>query len=159
MENSNSNVLSIANYVFTTEKNMSHKKLQKLCFYISSFSLALTHIDLINDDFEAWTHGPVCKKLFEVCKTDVKNILKYKTNTINENDKELIDIVLKIYGSYTGEELEILTTSEEPWNEARCGLEYWEMSNNKIDKSTMEAYYFQKIKAELKKEYVKKRGN
>lgn len=52
---------------FLLKKNMSNKKIQKLCYYAEAWSLALLNQDIAqNSDFEAWVHGPVSKVLYKV---------------------------------------------------------------------------------------------
>ena len=44
---------------------MSHKKLQKLCYYAVAWHYALYDSQLVeNDEFEAWIHGPVSPSLW-----------------------------------------------------------------------------------------------
>jgi uncharacterized phage-associated protein len=44
---------------FLCKESMTHKKLQKLCYYAQAWNLALHNSELFEDRFEAWVHGPV----------------------------------------------------------------------------------------------------
>ena len=50
---------------FLSKSIMTHKKLQKLCYYAQAWSLALNDYKLVNTDFQAWIHGPVSYPLYE----------------------------------------------------------------------------------------------
>src|SRR3990167_4770105 len=58
----------LANYVLMKQGQMSHLKLQKLLYYIQAYHLANLEAKIIADDFEAWVHGPVSRKLFDKVK-------------------------------------------------------------------------------------------
>jgi len=52
-------VYDLANW-FLNKSRMSHKKLQKLCYYAVAWHYTLYDSKLVLDDeFEAWVHGPV----------------------------------------------------------------------------------------------------
>ena len=53
----------LSNYILKHYGPMSHLKLQKLLYYCDAYSLAYFDNPLIEDDFEAWVHGPVCRRL------------------------------------------------------------------------------------------------
>ena len=123
--------------------NMTHKKLQKLCYYIQAWSLAVFGRRFMDCEFEAWVHGPVCKELYNVCKTDINAVFALQEDefVFDQEQNEFMDLVLRLYGDRTGNELELLTHSEDPWLEARGNLKYWVTSNNVICDDTMATYY------------------
>ncbi|MHA1540324.1 MAG: Panacea domain-containing protein [Alphaproteobacteria bacterium] len=43
-------------------------KLQKLCYYSQALSLSKNSKKLFNENFEAWSNGPVCRELFNLHK-------------------------------------------------------------------------------------------
>lgn len=129
---------------FLTYGEMTHKKLQKLCYYAQAWNLALYKSRLFNSGFEAWVHGPVCKELYEQYKGFGWNAIpltKERPTNIDEPTLDMIDVVYETYGDFSGDELEMLTHAEEPWKKARLGLEEWEPSNNIIDETIMGNYY------------------
>ncbi|CEO36540.1 putative zinc finger/helix-turn-helix protein [[Clostridium] sordellii] len=106
---------------------MTHKKLQKLCYYAYSWYLVKYKTPLINNKFEAWRHGPVCDDLYQRYK-DYGNRPICSSNDIPINvkkNKEVLDFINKIYeiyGKYDADKLEKLTHSEDPWKLTRIGL-------------------------------------
>ncbi|MDR2605191.1 MAG: DUF4065 domain-containing protein [Desulfovibrio sp.] len=58
----------VAKYFIATadpETGISNLSLQKLCAYAQAVSLALGEGTLFTDEIEAWTHGPVIKRLYD----------------------------------------------------------------------------------------------
>ena len=55
----------VAEYILFKYGPMSHLKLQKLLYFVQGYHLAYFGKPLFEDDFEAWVHGPVSRKLFE----------------------------------------------------------------------------------------------
>ena len=53
---------------FLSFEPMTNKKLQKLCYYAKAWHLSLCDENIINEDFEAWIHGPVCPQLYQTYK-------------------------------------------------------------------------------------------
>lgn len=136
-------VLDVAK-AFLSIESMTHKKLQKLCYYAQAWHLALYNRRLIKEQFEAWIHGPVCPELYAEYKNyGWETIPKEQVLPENITDEimEFINIVYSTYGGFDGDELEALTHLELPWREARKGLEEWEPSNNIISEETMKRYY------------------
>lgn len=50
-------------------ESMTHKKLQKLCYYVQALHLAIYGEPLIDTYFEAWVHGPVAPELYNEYKS------------------------------------------------------------------------------------------
>ena len=59
----NYTVLDVAQW-FLAKEPMTHKKLQKLCYYAQAWHLALLNEPLFNENVEAWIHGPVIPALY-----------------------------------------------------------------------------------------------
>lgn len=152
--------LILANYILKYYGPMSHLKLQKLLYYTEAYHLAYFECPVLNEEFEAWVHGPVCKPVYSSLKDssilhtemifdsskdadpdkDVKSIL---TSSQIEN----IDFFLKQLSSWTGLELEAATHREFPWIEARMGIPASRPCSNLIKKNTMKEFYFAEIRA------------
>ncbi|MEH7157488.1 Panacea domain-containing protein [Neobacillus drentensis] len=131
---------------FLTFDTMSHKKLQKLCYYAYSWYLALYGEKLFNEHFEAWIHGPVSPVLYsEFKKHGWKEIPRTNSvsDEINNNDAaiELINEVYRSYGDLSGDELEYLTHQEDPWLMARGDLPEFIPSNQRIDDRVIIDFY------------------
>ncbi|MEO6286812.1 MAG: type II toxin-antitoxin system antitoxin SocA domain-containing protein [Dyadobacter sp.] len=138
---------------------MSHLKLQKLLYYTQAYHLAYFKNPLIDDDFEAWVHGPVSRKVFDLLKD--KSLLyvdlKYTAEENNQSPVEhvqssltreqfdWVNYVLGEFSTLTGPELEALTHSEAPWIDARKGFGPADRCNNIISKPAMAEYYRQQL--------------
>ena len=60
------NVRDIANW-FLSHDSMTHKKVQKLCYYAQAWYCALYDgSPLFSDEIQAWVHGP-CNPLIISC--------------------------------------------------------------------------------------------
>ncbi len=136
-------VFEIADW-FLAKSEMTHKKLQKLCYYAQAWCYALKGFRLEDTDFQAWVHGPVSPALWEKFKSfgfDSIRITGNYENTISPEDEKLLDDVWDTYGDETGNALEALTHRELPWRQARKGYEPGERCTIIISPETMASYY------------------
>ena len=130
---------------FLNKESMTHKKLQKLCYYAVAWGYALMHKKIVeHDEFQAWIHGPVSQELYKKYKDNGWNNIK--NTEINKPDfpndiEELLESVWVTYGKKGGNELEALSHSERPWKEARIGLDTNDRSCKEIDVKVMEEFY------------------
>lgn len=145
---------AVADYFLTknipgTDYEITHLKLQKLVYYAEALYLAVRKDSppLIDEDFEAWVHGPVCKELYNEYRGYGYRPLPViredeVTDSFSKDIKEILDAVWLLYGKYDGKALEDKTHNEEPWLDARGNDIYdYDRSNNKIDKSKMRSFY------------------
>lgn len=136
-------VYDVANWFLSKEK-MTHKKLQKLCYYAQAWSYALKDKPLIDAEFQAWVHGPVCPQLYEQYKGSGMMDLTADPRShfdFSSNEEELLESVWETYGSLTGNALEVLTHSEPPWRNARAGCAENQICQNVISSEDMKRYY------------------
>ena len=122
---------------------MTHKKLQKLCYYAKAWYLALYDCNIIRENFQAWVHGAVQPTLYQYYKRYGFDIIPRNQSTPGIPE-EFISFSHQIYDSYgdlDGNELEELNHQEKPWIEAREGCAPWERCNNTISENTMKEYY------------------
>jgi len=143
----------LAAYILQKCGSMSHLKLQKLAFYVQAYHLAYFNADLISDEFEAWVHGPVSRKLYESLNmenalySDV--ILEKKNDSLdtvfNElliNDQlQLINDVIEELSPLTTFQLENMVHSEMPWKTARLGYSSADKCHIIIDKEIVRTFY------------------
>lgn len=140
------NVMSVAKYILSKE-SMSHKKLQKICYYSQAWSLVLLNGHrLIDEDFQAWVHGPVCPQLYSYYADYGWSLIPQteyvaSESSLSSKEIEVIDAVWDVYGKYSADELEYLTHHEEPWQKQRVGLLDYKPSTNTISVSDMKSYY------------------
>jgi len=136
-------IFEIANW-FLSKEIMAHKKLQKLCYYAQAWFITLKDIRLSDAVFEAWVHGPVSPALYERFKQygylTIRIVDDY-IPVIMEEDAELLESVWQTYGEYTGNALEALSHSEQPWIIARSGYAPNERCSVPISLESMKDYY------------------
>lgn len=118
-------------------------KLQKLAYYCQAWSLVWDEQPLFKEKIVAWANGPVVKELYERHKGMfyVDKLKGGSSEHLSPNQKDTIDHVLKAYGNKTAQWLSDLTHLEDPWIEARQGLQPGERGRAEIKLSTMYEYY------------------
>lgn len=130
-------------HAFLCIDSMTHKKLQKLCYYAKAWYLAINDTNLISEQFEAWVHGAVQPELYQEYKIYGFGYIPLYRN-IWGIPEEFLSFAREIYDSYgdlDGDELEQLNHSEMPWRRARNNLKPWQGSNNIIDENDMKTFY------------------
>ena len=152
MYNNTLSVFDVANW-FLKKEPMTHKKLQKLCYYAQAWNQALNGKNMFNGDFEAWVHGPVNRTLWDRLKYLGYNNVPPNTfsscaKKLSEQDESILESVWNTYGRFSGFDLERLTHQERPWIEARDGVGEFEPTNNTISPATMREYYNSLISGE-----------
>lgn len=124
------------------DADMTHKKLQKLCYYAYAWNLALRDEILFEEKFQAWVHGPVSPELYqEYRRYGWEPIPAVERPAFEQPVSELLEVVYNTYGAFTGDELEALTHTEEPWLEARGNLAPHEPSRDFLSDDTIREYY------------------
>ena len=106
-------------------------KLHKLMYFLQRQSYAITGKFIIEEDFEAWIHGPVLPTLrywFE------KNTIIEKPKGFTEEDIYIIDNTIYEYGSYETWYLRNLSHLEQSWINARKNLNENDQSSEKLKK-------------------------
>jgi uncharacterized phage-associated protein len=145
--------LSLSHYILSFVPS-SQLKLQKLVYYTEGWHLAYFEHPLIDEDFEAWVHGPAVRSLWDYYKDkgnyfhewrikpeSAERIRDYFRKLLQPEQLELIADVLKEYGDKSAYHLEALSHAELPWREARKGYSQSERSETVISKETMKKYY------------------
>jgi cdsE len=150
MSNSKVSILDVASW-FLSKEAMTHKKLQKLCYYVQAWGLALYNKELIDSEFQAWVHGPVSRELYNKYKSngweDIPKLKSFQPSNTqffsDEKNLHLLDSVWFTYGNKSGNELEALTHQEEPWINARKKAEVKENEpcNEIILSDDMKVFY------------------
>ncbi len=65
----------------------------------------------------------------------------FDESTLPDDVIEVLEAVYNTYGEFTGDQLESLTRSEEPWIKTREDLNPWETCNKPISREVMRSYY------------------
>ena len=136
-------IFEVANW-FLSKSEMTHKKLQKLCYYAQAWNYAIRGDRLIDSDFQAWVHGPVSPALYERFKEfgsdAIKLVGEYECK-IKEEDIAFLEDIWETYGDLTGNALEALSHRELPWILARNGYTPDERCSVVISPESMASYY------------------
>jgi len=139
-------VIDVANYILEISREdsedgeyelISHMKLQKLVYFCQGYFLALQGKPLFPDPIEAWTHGPVCPKLYHILKGYGSSPITANVDPskiiLTENEKHLIGMVYDAYGQYSASRLRKITHEKGPWKTS--------LANTLIPQETMIEYF------------------
>lgn len=144
-------VFDIAHWLLANGTEITNKKLQKLVYYVYAWYIALNNESKDNITqiffparFEAWVHGAVEPRLYdEYKKYGSGYIPKYNGYLPNftEDELDILNQVLEVYGKYNGNDLESICHQEAPWRNARRGLSAYEPSHEIISDADMYECY------------------
>lgn len=144
--------------------SVSPLKLQKILYYQQAWHMVRfgRENQLFKEIPQAWVNGPVYPPIYSIYKDLVPGMcehLKFEHFSVNENDAsaeatlllqrmglteeevDLTDNVIMLYGSRSQNQLVLMTHSEKPWSEKRNGLKPYEYSSSEISLDTMYDYY------------------
>ncbi|MDR2019490.1 MAG: DUF4065 domain-containing protein [Treponema sp.] len=129
-------VIDVATYILELSKQdtedgeyelISHMKLQKLVYYCQGFHLALYDSLFFPEAIEAWTHGPVCPRLYHALKaygaSPIAAITDPDKINLSSREKALVAMVYDNYGQYSAARLREMTHKEGPWNKTWEGCQ------------------------------------
>lgn len=148
----NPNVFDVADW-FLKKSPISPKRLQKLVYYTQAWGFALFDKSFMGDNndsdnaqFEAWAHGPVNHDLYSKYKEYGWNLIETPENdgfNFDSSQQDLLESIWETYGSYSPNEIENLTHSENPWINARkrSNAKDGESCNELITPEDMREYY------------------
>jgi uncharacterized phage-associated protein len=118
-------------------------KLQKLLYYAQGWHLAITDRPLFLDELEAWRDGPVVKSVFRRHQGR-RLVSDWRTGVpgqLDDQTRQLVELVCACYGHMAGDDLSKLTHSEQPWRHARRGLAADAWSREPITHSALKRYF------------------
>ncbi len=132
----------IIGYFAANDQGINNVKLQKLLYYVQGWHLALHGKPLFWDRIEAWVHGPVVPSVFQEYKSFRWSPLK-ATGSYEPAPKVKahIDEIMWAYADFSSWDLERLTHSEAPWQDARGSLPPDISSKIEISHEAMKAYF------------------
>ena len=141
-------IFDAAYYILNEIGWTTFMNIQRLCYYAQAWSLAWDNDALFEEDFEAWSSGPVCPELYNIF--DLPKDLNVNTNkpkpyisgySFSKDEKETLDVIIKVYSNKEPHWLSELIRKERPWLETRGDLPLKESSNTIISKEMMLEYY------------------
>ena len=116
---------------------VSNLKLQKLLYYVQAASLLRRNEVLFSDDIVAWRYGPVVKIVYNIYKYYSRDDINERTgqdhSNIDEESREIIDLVLEKKAKCSAIDLVEATHNEQPWIETNL--------NDVIPISTIREYF------------------
>lgn len=149
MKNRYTKVESVTEYILvwcaSRSTSVSPKKLQKLLFLSYSFYLVFMNDNkddinnrLFTNEFEAWAHGPVYPHIYRKFKKyGMNNIfiddIKYDHILLSEDEKEIINIVLKEFSVYKAYQLENFTHNLGCWLKKHNDYGYFDICTERIE--------------------------
>lgn len=99
---------------------------------------------LFEQEFQAWTNGPVCPALYYAHKglfSVTSDSIKGNPDELTEDEKDSINVVLEDYGDMEPYALRELSHKEDPWKNARGGLPEGATCETVIPVDAMGLYY------------------
>lgn len=135
-------IFEVARFFLSLE-SMTHLKLQKLCYYAQAWHLALFGRPLVEEEFQAWLHGPVAPALYVRYKEwGNYEILRYDGDlNIPIEERSFLFSIFRLYGMLTGKQLEERTHQEAPWKNARKGVSEGSYCQRPISQDDMREFY------------------
>lgn len=139
-------VFSVAKYILHKQGKMTLNRLNYLVYYSQAWTLAWDGTPLFSDRIEAWSNGAIIpvlykslRKKYNVTKKHINRI--HATPALTKQEKSNIKKVIKFYNKFKTYELFDIIWQENPWMEARSGLQPLEHGGKEITASSMLEYY------------------
>lgn len=122
-------VVDVSSYIILSSKlnnnGVSNLRLQKLLYYVQAEFLLEQGVGAFKEEIEAWDFGPVVPEVYHMYKMFGREDIVYplymfidSVDKIEQNDREIIDDVLKRSKNIPTMELVNMTLQEEPWKDA-----------------------------------------
>ena len=105
---------------------ITNLKLQKLLYYVQSYSLLLFNRRAFNEKITAWSYGPVVEEVYKEYKEGHANEITLEDENIediSEGLRKVIEMVITTYGGIEATELIDFTHEEEPWEKTKINAE------------------------------------
>lgn len=142
-------ILMVISYIFEQLREVTPLTLQKLLYFVQGLYYSRYRKPLFTDECQAWVHGPVYSEIYDMFRDfrydpidDPRfELLKGKSHKLDEEEKEVIDLVVNTFGMYGGKTLERITHKESPWRNARKGYLDNEASREEIPMEDIRDYY------------------
>jgi uncharacterized phage-associated protein len=139
-------VFDIAAFIIFQKHPLPTPRLHKLLYYCQAWSLVWDEEPLFEQPIEAWAGGPIIKELYDAYPGKYEmDLIDIPTlgnpNALTDTQKETVQAVLRYYGNKSAQWLRDLIVVEQPWLEARKGLDAREGCSREIPLSSMAAYY------------------
>jgi len=138
-------VFDVADYILKECGEIPAMKLQKLVYYSQAWSLVWDEAPLFDERIEAWANGPVVRSLYARHRQNYfarrAQVEDGDYTQLSKDQRETIDAVLEYYGGKSSQWLSDLTHMEDPWIQARKGLDPGDRGRNEITPAALAEYY------------------
>lgn len=137
-------VFDAAEYILRRHGEMSAMKLQKLVYYSQAWSLVWDDAPLFDEPIEAWVFGPVCPALYKKHKGHFsvrQGMFGGDPDALTENQRDTVNRVCDAYINLNAQQLSDMTHAEDPWKNARTGLNAADHGSEVISLESMMEYY------------------
>ena len=142
-------MLITISYIFEKTGEITPLALQKILYYIQGIFMVNYDRPLFSEECQAWLHGPVYEKVYDMFKSFKYNpiedkrfvIFRDRFRMLTDEEKEVIDLVLNTFGMYSGKTLERITHKEAPWVDAYDGDNLSGYTNEPITKEAIRDYF------------------
>lgn len=119
--------------------------LQKLLYFAQGFQKAFHSEFMFEEDCEAWSHGPVYRRIYEKYRNygylPIEEDRQNRYSHLSKEEREMLKAVAEYFGCYSGKVLERMTHEEEPWRNARRNTDEGASSSEVIQKESMTRYF------------------
>ena len=127
-------------------------KLAAVLYYCEAGSLAVFERALTDEALQAWDVGPMYPSLWAALghkgwndlEADALAALASQAAAGSAPDEEVLGLLEDVwcaYGEYSQAELDRMIRAEQPWKEARRGLQPWDLTRKPISRPLMASFY------------------
>lgn len=149
LELGDSKIEQIANYIITHLSGVTPLALEKLLAFSNGVNYALNGSQMIEDESQAWQHGPVYPKVYNRYKkygykpidNGIYSSHGCMLSKLSEEEIVAIDMVINTFGLYSPKTLEMISHAQTPWIEKREGYKDDEPGQDVIDEESIRNYY------------------
>lgn len=135
----------IIQYLLYKCEDITPLALQKVLYYAQGFYYAFEEQFLINEDCEAWVHGPVYRNVynryFSYHFDPIEKVEEFDDSVFLTSEKSILDSIIKNFCCYSGKILEKFTHMETPWIHTRQSLPFDATSERIISKDLIGKYF------------------
>ncbi len=127
-----------------SETGMTQIKLQRLVYFAQAWSLGTFNAPLFEEDFQAWSFGPILPSLNEIYSEHGRIVATIPVPgtviDMPEDKVEFIQSVWEQYGYLRDDELEE-SSKDDVWRNSRGGMKRTDKSDNIMPKEEIREYY------------------
>ena len=133
-------------------QTLTHMQIQKLIYFAHARMLSIHSEPLINQEFEAWSYGPVVPDLYQSLKRHgsdpVRQEIPMRTPVgLNTRERDLVDHIFNRYGSLSASQLSELTHGEgTPWSNAVGGHQ----DEQRLSNEAIKQYHVEQWRSEAR---------